>query len=169
MNYLLIVAVLMALIGTVYWLQPSPRQRHLSKLREQARVLGLKLMFKTLEIESKNTGLYEKRSGVFYCLNKKEATSAGELLFEIVKEKGWYQDNLPNEYSWHKQPMTQNCFSEKDFKDALNLLNDELLVLSVYENQIRMLCGEQTQAEANNYVEFLKFWLDDHSQKTAHQ
>lgn len=166
MNYLLIVAVLMALVGTVYWLQPSPRQRHLSKLREQARALGLKLMFKTLEIESKNTGLYEKRSGVFYCISRKDATNAGELLFEIVKEKGWYQDNLPSSYSWHKQP---DSFCEKKFQQSLTLLKDELLVLSVYENQIRMLCGEQNQANANCYLEFLRFWLDDDSQKTAYQ
>lgn len=157
MNYALIFLVVMALVGTVYWLKPSSRERHLSHLREQARALGIKFSFNVLEIDSKATGLYEKRSGVFYRLAKEEATTKGELKFELVKEKGWYQDNLPIEYSWHKQP---EHFCAKQFEQSLELLDDELLVLSLYENQVSMLCSEQSQATAQSYLDFLKVWLN---------
>lgn len=95
---------------------------------------------------------------MFYHLAKEDATTKGELEFELIKEKGWYQDNLPAQYSWHKQP---EHFCTKQFEQSLALLHDELLVLSVYESQISMLCAENKEATAKSYLEFLNFWLNN--------
>lgn len=160
MNYALIIAVMLALIGTVYWLKPSPRQKHLSRLREQARSLGINLKFHKLTLQSKETGLYNHPTGVFYSLSTDAQKPAEKALFEIVQQTGWHQQNLPPDYSWHLAPTSPNDFDPNAFTQSLALLKDELLALMVYKHQVSMLCSESAGANAQHYLQFLQFWLE---------
>lgn len=167
MNYALIIAVMLALIGTVYWLRPSPRQKHLSHLREQARQQGLKLKFHSFNPDSQATGLYGNLSGIFYTLTRTKSNTRGAKIFEIVKQQGWHQEQLPYNYSWHYPQQAPSEFSTSDFTQSLSLLTDELLVLTLYENQVNMLCSENLTANGKNYNDFLQFWLNlAHKQKS---
>lgn len=147
---------IMAILGSVFMLKPSRRDARLATLRFEAARQGLQLKQYTWEPDSKKTGVYDKIMATSYTFLRPAATKQGELLFSIVGQKGWGGEGLPEGYSWHKEGFTKDA---ELFSNLLPQLQDDLLVLEVWENKAMLMAKENETASAQAYQHFLESFL----------
>ena len=148
---------IMAIVGSIFMLKPSARDSRLSKLRFEAGRQGIQLKQFSWEPDPKKTGIQNTIMATSYALMRPESNKVGELLYSVVAQKGWDTEGLPEGLSWHKQGTTQD--SEK-VKKLLPQLEDELLLLEVWENRVLLMAKENPTANAQAYKHFLEGFLN---------
>lgn len=156
MSWLIIVGGLAFILGSFMMLKPSPRDARLAKLRFAATKEGLQLRQFKWEPDSKKTGVYNPVNTTSYSWQHPHSDKPGELLFSIVKQKGWETEHLPEGYAWHKAGTAQQA---EKFAQLLPQLQDELELLEVWENKVLLMPKENATATAMAYKHFMESWL----------
>lgn len=152
MPWILIGLVVFAIISSVLWLKPSPRDQHLSALRMAALKHGLQIRQYTFKPRSEKNGIRDELRATSYSLMRAGAIKPGLIRYRIVRQAGWMQEDLPEGYAWHDEPTAAE---REQLLAALPLLNDTLLMLEVYEHRVGMMVAEEKSATADNYRAFI--------------
>ncbi len=147
---------IMAIVGSIFMLKPSARDSRLSKLRFDAVRLGMLLKQYGWQPDPKKTGVHETITATGYTLVRPDSVKVGELRFCVVAQKGWDTENLPEGLSWHKQGSSKDA---EQLKELLPQLQDELLVLEVWDNKVLLMAKESPTASAQAYKCFLEGFL----------
>ena len=58
--------IALAIVGSVMWIRPSPRDQKLAKWRRDAIMAGMKVRLQTLKAEPTNSGIRDDVDGVTY-------------------------------------------------------------------------------------------------------
>lgn len=153
----IIVIGLMAIIGSIMMLKPNARDSRLAKLRFEAVRQGLLLKQFGWQPEPKKTGIYDTVTATSYTFARPGSSKAGELRFAVVAQKGWNTDNLPEGFSWHKQGSVKDA---EKLQQLLPQLQDELLLLEVWDNKVMLMAKETPTASAQAYQHFLESFLE---------
>jgi len=148
--------VVLAMFGSVYWLKPSPRDKRLAGLRLDAIKNGLQIRQFTFKPESAKNGVRDDITATSYTLVKPGKQQGGELKFSVVGQQGWDTDGLPEGLSWHNQGSAEDAAK---LREALTELNDDLLLLEIYENRVLMMPAERKSASAEAYKNFMQKFL----------
>lgn len=151
-----VIAGFFAIVGSVLMLKPSARDSRLARLRMDALKEGLHVRQIIWQPESAKTGVYESINATSYTLVRPDTNQAGSLRFSVVKQKGWETTHLPASYSWHQQGSAADG---QAVSAQLPLLQDELLLLEVWENKVLIMVKEQPNATAASYKEFMAMFL----------
>lgn len=151
-----VLAGILAIVGSVLMLKPSARDSRLARLRMDALKIGLSVRQIIWQPDSPKTGIYEPLNATSYTLARANANKAGALKFCIAGQKGWENAQLPEGFSWHQQGLEQDGLA---FAKALPLLQDSLLLLEVWENQVRIMVKEEPRASAQAYQQFMASFL----------
>lgn len=152
MPWILIGLVVFAIISSVLWLKPSPRDQHLSVLRMAALKQGLQIRQYTFKPRSEKNGIRDELRATSYSVMRAQSIKPGLLRYRIVRQAGWEQDGLPPGYSWHDPA---SALDHTHLMACLPRLTDTLLMLEVYEHRVAMMVAEEKQANAENYREFM--------------
>lgn len=155
-SWIIILAAMLFIYGSFLMLKPNPRDARLAQLRLQAAQAGLHLRQYKWQSDPKKTGIYDSLFSTSYTLMRPEHNKPGELLYSIVKQKGWDTEHLPQGYAWHKIGTEEQA---QHFNQQLEKLNDELLLIEVWENKISIMPKEETHASIENYQEFMRSFL----------
>lgn len=156
MSWLIVVLVALSLFGSVYWLKPSARDTRLAKLRFDAIRNGLQIRQFTFKPEAARTGIRDDITGTSYTLLRPGQQQGGKLKFRVAGQPGWDNDGLPEGLSWHDQGTADDV---RRLRDALPQLQDELLLLEVYDNRATLMAAEKQGASAAAYLHFLEQFL----------
>ena len=152
-----IVIGLMAVIGSIMMLKPNARDSRLAKLRFEAVRQGLLLKQFGWQPEPKKTGVYDTITATSYTFARPGSSKAGELRFTVVAQKGWHTENLPEGLSWYKQGSVKDA---EKLQQLLSQLQDELLLLEVWDNKAMLMAKESPTASAQAYQHFLESFLE---------
>lgn len=95
--------IALAVVGSVMWIRPSPRDQKLAKWRRDALMAGMKVRLQTLKAEPKNSGIRDDVEGVTYEWYNPEPVKLDKVTWAIVKADGWLQEGLPEGWSWYGQ------------------------------------------------------------------
>jgi hypothetical protein len=117
--WLAMIFIALAVIGSVMWVRPSPRDQKLAKWRQEALMAGLKVRLQTLKAEPKNSGVREDVEGVTYELFNPEPDKLDKTTWAIVRVDAWLKDGLPEGWSWYGQEAQIDLNSVKQMIDAL--------------------------------------------------
>lgn len=164
MTWLIIAGVVMAIMGSVFWLKPSARDARLADLRFNAIRSGMQVRQFTFKPDAAKTGVRDDITATSYTWLKKatshEDVAGGELQFSVVRQPAWDQEFLPEGLSWHYKG-DEALASQHANKLAALLpeLSDELLMLEVYERRVLMMTSEKQGANAKQYLAFLQALL----------
>ncbi|MBE0482030.1 MAG: hypothetical protein IBX52_00885 [Bacterioplanes sp.] len=152
MPWLLIGLVVFAIISSVLWLKPSPRDQHLSALRMAALKQGLQIRQYTFKPRSEKNGIRDELRATSYSVMRVGAIKPGLLRYRIVRQAGWMQEDLPEGYAWHDEATAAE---RGQLLAAWPMLKDTLLMLEVYEHRVGMMVAEDKAADAENYRTFI--------------
>lgn len=152
------VAGIMAIVGSILMLKPSARDSRLSKLRFEAVRQGMQLKQFGWEPDPKKTGIHDTVTATSYTILRPGSSKVGELRFSLVAQKGWDTEHLPEGLSWHKQGTAKDA---EKVKQLLPQLQDELLVLEVWDNKVLLMAKENPTANAQAYKVFLEGFLSE--------
>lgn len=156
MSWIVIVGALAFVFGSFMMLKPNARDSRLAKLRFDAVKEGLLIRQFKWESTPKKTGIYEPINTTSYTLQRPFTSKSGELKFAIVAQKGWETEHLPDGFSWHHV----GTFEQADhFAQLLPQLQDELLLLEVWDNKVLLMAKETPTATAAAYKHFLEAFL----------
>lgn len=164
MTWLIIAAVVMAVMGSVFWLKPSARDARLAELRFNAIRSGLQVRQFTFKPDAAKTGVRDDITATSYTWLKKSTThesiAGGEMQFSVVRQPAWDQEFLPAGLSWHYKGDEKQAKQWADkLEQLLPELSDELLMLEVYERRVLMMTAEKQGANADQYLSFMKALL----------
>lgn len=95
--------VALAIVGSVMWIRPSPRDQRLAKWRREALMAGIKVRLQTLKAEPKDSGIRDDVEGVTYEWFNPEFDKSDKVTWAIVKTDAWLQEGLPQGWSWYGQ------------------------------------------------------------------
>lgn len=151
--WIILVLIMMALIGSVFWLKPSPRDQRLADLRLQAMKLGLSVKHLTFDPESAKNGVRDKISGTTYSLFVEDSKAPKDIIFRIVRQIGWDNELLPAEFSWHDKvsPEKTDWFCALKMDELLQACDDSLKLIEVYGNRVTIMASEDPNADAEQY------------------
>lgn len=153
MIWLIVVAVTLSLVGSIIWLKPSPRDTRLAALRFDAIRNGLQVRSFTFKPDSAKTGVRDDIPGTSYTLLHCGKQQGGDLKFRVVGQAGWDNDGLPAGLSWHNQGSAADA---ELLSRMLPQLQDDLLMLEVYENRVTLMAAENKTASAAAYQHFME-------------
>lgn len=169
MTWLIIAGVVMAIMGSVFWLKPSARDARLADLRFNAIRSGMQVRQFTFKPDAAKTGVRDDITATSYTWLKKatyenggghEDVAGGELQFSVVRQPAWDQEFLPQGLSWHDKGDEALARKHADKLAALlPELSDELLMLEVYERRVLMMTAEKQGANAEQYLTFMQALL----------
>lgn len=164
--WIVLVLIMLALIGSIFWLKPSPRDQRLADLRLQAMKLGLSVKHQTFNPESAKNGVRDTLSGTTYSLFVEDAKAPKDIIFRVVRQSGWDNEDLPDEYSWHDKVSQKNhdWFCALQFDELIGGCNDSLKLIEVCGNRVTIMANEDPQASAEQY----KVLLDTLLSKIPH-
>ena len=103
--WIAMVFIALAIVGSVMWIRPSPRDQKLAKWRRDAIMAGMKVRLQTLKAEPKNSGIRDDVDGVTYEWFNPEPNKTDKTTWAIVKMDGWLQEGLPQGWSWYGKEM----------------------------------------------------------------
>ncbi|MBM96569.1 MAG: hypothetical protein CMI09_12085 [Oceanospirillaceae bacterium] len=165
MSWMVFIMVGLVVFGSIYWLKPSPRETRLANLRLAAIKLGLQVRHHTFKVDAAKTGVRDDITGTAYTrvipVQHSEAQK-DELLFRIVGQAGWETDALPEGMAWHDWPG-RNLERESDawhsanrqvaerILPLLDALDDDVLLLEVFDNRATLIPAERKTAQADAY------------------
>lgn len=153
----IIVFIMLALIGSIFWLKPSARDQRLADLRLQAMKLGLAVKHQTFNPESAKNGVRDSISGTTYSLFVEDPKASKDVIFRIVFQGGWDAEQLPEGFSWHDKISKHDLswFQSLELIDQLDAVTDQLMLLEVCGNRVTMMAAEQVGADARQYQSLL--------------
>jgi hypothetical protein len=169
-SWLIPLAVVLLVFGSVYWMKPSPRDSRLAALRLDAIKAGLQVRYYRFQADGAKTGVREDITGTSYTLVFRqpahdEGKPRHELLFRIVGQPAWETAGLPQGLSWHDLPGDPAQGQEQrlalaeslgaGIRAALTGLNDDVLLLELYENRVSLIPAERKAASAEGYLQVL--------------
>lgn len=149
---------IMAIIGSILMLKPSARDSRLARLRFEAVRQGIQLKQFGWKPDPKKTGIHDTVTATSYTVLRPGSSKVGELHFSVVAQKGWDTEHLPEGLSWHKQGTAKDA---EKLKKLLPQLEDELLLLEVWDNKVLLMAKETPTASAQAYKHFLVCFLDE--------
>ena len=169
MTWMIFVFVGLAIFGSIYWLKPSPRDTRLANLRLDAIKLGLQVRHHTFQVDAAKTGVREDITGTAYTLSvpvSHNEQQTEQLRFRLVGQPGWETDALPEDMAWHDWP---SCHLERETAawhqanqavadkvlPLLDALEDDLLLLEVFDNRATLIVAERKAARAEAYKTLL--------------
>ncbi|MDO6683045.1 MULTISPECIES: hypothetical protein [unclassified Oceanobacter] len=170
MTWLIPVLVVLAVIGSIYGLKPSPRDARLGQLRLDATKAGLQVRHCSFQVDAAKTGVREDITGIGYTLvfrppSHDDTKPQEKLLFRIVGQPGWESQGLPEGLSWHDLPGDPALGQEQrlvlaqalsaDIQSALAGFPDDVLLLELYENRVSLIPAERKAATAEAYKQAL--------------
>ncbi|UXD87117.1 hypothetical protein [Thalassolituus hydrocarboniclasticus] len=153
MIWLIVSVGVMAIIGSVMMLRPSPRDTRLAALRFDAIRNGLQVRSFTFKPDAAKTGIRNDIPGTSYTLLRLGKQQGGELKFRVVGQAGWDTEGLPEGLSWHNQGSAADA---ELISRMLPQLQDNLLMLEVYENRVTLMASENQTASAAAYQHFME-------------
>ncbi|ASP40476.1 hypothetical protein CHH28_18130 [Bacterioplanes sanyensis] len=160
MTVWLIPLVIMAIIGSIFWLKPSKRDQRLATLRFDAIKAGLQVRQFTFKPQSEKNGVRDDVTATSYTLQAPGKNKAGELQYRIVSQPAWDNDGLPEGLWWDTQP---NAAARQQLLTLLHehwpQLQDDLLMLEADERRVTLMVSERPSASAANYQAFLQAFL----------
>lgn len=156
MIWMIVGAGVLLIIGSVMMLKPSARDTRLAALRFDAIKQGLQVRQFVWQPDAKKTGIQEPLQATSYSLMRDGQSKSGELKFCLVARKGWDTDGLPDGFSWHKQGSAEDA--AKVIRQ-LSVLQDDLLLLEVWDNKVLLMAKERQGASAAAYREFMQGFL----------
>ena len=154
--WLVLGLVALSMFGSIYWLKPSPRDTRLAKLRFDAIKQGLQVRQFTFKPDAAKTGVRDDITGTTYTLQRPGSSQGGAFRFRVAGQPGWENDGLPDGLSWHDQGSADDA---RQLREALPQLQDDLLLLEVYENRITLMAAERKSASAAAYQHFMEQFL----------
>ncbi len=153
MIWLIVSIGVLTIIGSVMMLRPSPRDTRLAALRFDAIRNGLEVRSFTFKTNPAKTGIRDDIPGTSYTLWRDAKRQDGALKFRVVNQAGWDNDGLPAGLSWHNQGSAANA---ELLSRMLPQLQDDLLMLEVYENRVTLMAAENKTASAAAYQHFME-------------
>lgn len=152
------VAVIFMIIGSIYWLRPSPRETRLASLRFDAIRAGMQVREYTFKPDSAKNGVRDDIRATSYSYNKPSSGEAdgqksGALKYRVVRQAAWDSEWLPDGLYWHDKGSEQDAQQVQAF---LSSLDDEVLMLEVHERRVTVMTTENQTASAQNYLESLR-------------
>ena len=155
--WIILVLIMMALIGSIFWLKPSPRDQRLADLRLQAMKLGISVKHQTFNPESAKNGVRDTISGTTYSLFNEDAKAPKEIIFRIVRQMGWDNELLPTDYSWHDKVSKEkfDWFRAINLEQLLQGCDDTLKLIEVCGNRVTVMTAEDPNADATQYKKLL--------------
>ena len=154
----IVVIGIMAIVGSILMLKPTARDSRLSRLRFEAVRQGMQLKQFGWQPDPKKTGIHDTITATSYTLLRPGSSKAGDLRFCVVAQKGWDTEHLPEGFSWHKQGTAKDA---EKLQQLLPQLQDELLILEVWDNKVMLMAKEGPTATALAYQHFLESFLKD--------
>jgi len=173
MTWLIFVFAGLMIFGSVYWLKPSPRDTRLANLRLDAIKLGLQVRQQTFKVDAAKTGVRDDITATSYTLMRplKHSDKQGDgLKFRLVGQPGWETDGLPEGLAWHDWPAKgleretpawhqANQAVADQVLPLLEALQDDLLLLEVFDNRATLMVAERKAASAEGYQTLLNTLL----------
>lgn len=153
MIWLIVVAVALSLFGSIIWLKPSPRDTRLAALRFEAIRSGLQVRSFTFKPDAAKTGIRDGIPGTSYTLLRRGKQQGGDLKFRVVGQAGWDNEGLPEGLSWHNHGSAADA---ELISRMLPQLQDNLLMLEVYDNRVTLMAAENKTASAAAYQHFME-------------
>lgn len=150
------VAGVLAVIGSILMLKPNARDSRLAKLRMDALKEGLQVRQFIWHPKPEKTGVYNDINATSYSLLRSMVNKAGTLKFSISKQKGWETEGLPEGYSWYQVGTAADA---ERFQQLLTQVGDEILLLEVWENKVLLMAAETPSASALGYKQMLESFL----------
>lgn len=117
--WIAMVFIALAIVGSVMWIRPSPRDQKLAKWRRDAIMAGMKVRLQTLKAEPKNSGIRDDVDGVTYEWFNPEPNKTDKTTWAIVKMDGWLQEGLPQGWSWYGKEMSVDLEKIKHIVEGL--------------------------------------------------
>ncbi len=156
MTVWLIPLVIMAVIGSIFWLRPSARDRRLAELRMDAIKLGLQVRQYTFKPQAEKNGVRDNVMATSYTVLAPGNPKAGELRYRVVGQRAWDNDGLPEGLWWDTEPQgpEREALLAK-LHQHLPQLEDDLLMLEADQRRVTMMVAERPTAKAQNYHAFL--------------
>jgi hypothetical protein len=156
MTVWLIPLVIMAVIGSIFWLRPSARDRRLAELRMEAITLGLQVRQYTFKPQAEKNGVRDNVMATSYTVLAPGNPKAGELRYRVVGQRAWDNDGLPEGLWWDTEPQgaEREALLAK-LHQHLPQLEDDLLMLEADQRRVTMMVAERPTAKAQNYHAFL--------------
>ena len=153
-----VILVVLVVFGSVYWMKPSPRDTRLAALRLDAIKRGLHVRQFKFKPESAKNGVRDEVWGTSFTYVKPELKKGGELRFRVVGQAAWDSEGLPEGLAWHDKgtPAEAALLCEK-----IGTLNDEIIMMEVFENRATIMTAEHKAATAESYEQFLKAFLPE--------
>ncbi|WP_283786590.1 hypothetical protein QNI23_009085 [Bermanella sp. WJH001] len=111
--------IALAIVGSVMWIRPSPRDQKLAKWRREALMAGMKVRLQTLKAEPKNSGIRDDVPGVTYEWFNPEPNKTDKVTWAIVKTDAWLQEGLPQGWSWYGKEMPVDLEKIKQIVETL--------------------------------------------------
>ncbi|MFY9178890.1 MAG: hypothetical protein WAO12_03805 [Venatoribacter sp.] len=152
----IMVAGILAVVGSILMLKPNARDSRLAKLRMDALKEGLQVRQFIWQPKAEKTGVYNDINATSYSYARPLANKPGALKFSISKQKGWESEGLPEGYSWYQVGTAADAAR---FQQQLAQLNDEILLLEVWENKALLMAAEKPGASALGYKQLLESFL----------
>merc|ERR1711879_226119 len=124
----------------------------------------------TFKVDAARTGVRDDITGTAYTLilpvhhsDKQE----NDLKYRLVGQAGWETDGLPEGLAWHDWPGRHlerestawhqaNQAVADDVLALLNALDDDLLLLEVFDNRATLIAAERKSASAAGYKTLLE-------------
>ncbi|WP_421863876.1 hypothetical protein [Motiliproteus sp.] len=103
MSWLVITLIFLAIIGSMMWMKPSPRQRMQADLRQQAMRLGFQVQISRLTLpRALGEAFGEERNCVAYRLPRLARQQAKPPEWQIFRLESHANVGLPQGWSWAK-------------------------------------------------------------------
>ncbi len=104
MNWLVIVLIVMAMVGSIMWVMPTPRQRAQALLRQCAMRAGLQVQLVRMSLpRALGEAEPDERNCVAYRLLRRRKGPRAELVtWQIFKLQSHANVGLPEGWSWSK-------------------------------------------------------------------
>jgi hypothetical protein len=148
----IVVFIVLAVFGSVYMLKPSPRQQRLAELRLEAIKLGLQVKLETFKTDSKKMGVRDDITATrFQRFNP--AIKSQALRWCIVRQAGWEQEGLAEDWSWNSVEQQPNL---EKLSELLSRVGDDVQMIEVYDNRASLMTIESKSSTA----ELINDWID---------
>lgn len=103
MNWVVITLIFLAIIGSMMWMKPSPRQRMQAELRQQAMRLGFQVQISRLTLpRALGEAFGEERNCVAYRLPRLAKEQGKPPEWQIFRLESHANVGLPEGWSWAK-------------------------------------------------------------------
>lgn len=149
---IIILAVVMAVIGSVMMLKPSAKQARLAEQRLEAIKLGLQVKLENFEPESEKNGVRDNIRGALYLRFFPDVKSQ-QVKWRVVRQPAWDSEGLAESWSWHDKDAMPDL---DKLNSLLKALPDDVLLVESFDNRVALICEESQQCTAlliNDWLE----------------